>query len=80
MLWRHFFARAFRRHIEGDHAHVGIAYRPPSQLGLLEPFHQTLKTEDVYWKLPASSGEARQSLEVFRRRHFPNDLAPQPAT
>ena len=41
--------------------------RTPTQLGLLERFHQTLKTEEVYWKLYASPGEARESLEVFRR-------------
>lgn len=69
-----FLARAFRRHIDGDYAHVRIAYRTPSQLGLLERFHQTLKTEEVYWKLYASPGEARESLEVFRRRY--NEVRP----
>ena len=51
-----------------------IQYRTPTQLGLLERFHQTLKTEEVYWKLYASPGEARQSLEEFRRRY--NDVRP----
>jgi transposase InsO family protein len=69
-----FLARAFRRHIEGDYTHVRIQYRTPTQLGLLERFHQTLKTEEVYWKLYAHPGEARQSLEVFRRRY--NDVRP----
>jgi putative transposase len=69
-----FLARAFRAHIDGDYAHVRIAYRTPSQLGLLERFHQTLKTEEVYWKLYASPGEARESLEVFRRRY--NEVRP----
>lgn len=69
-----FLARAFRRHIDGDYAHVRINYRTPTQLGLLERFHQTLKTEEVYWKLYASPGEARESLEVFRRRY--NDVRP----
>ena len=69
-----FLARAFRRHIEGDYTHVRIAYRTPSQLGLLERFHHTLKSEEVYWKLYASPGEARHSLEVFRRRY--NELRP----
>jgi transposase InsO family protein len=64
-----FLARAFRSHIEGDYAHVRIRYRTPTQLGLLERFHQTLKTEEVYWKLYASPGEARESLEVFRQRY-----------
>jgi hypothetical protein len=38
-------------------------------LGLLERFHQTLKTEEVYWKLYASPSEARTSLEAFRQRY-----------
>ena len=54
-----FLARHFRRHIEGQYAHVRIHYRTPTQLGLLERFHQTLKTEEVYWKLYAIPGEAR---------------------
>ena len=41
---------------------------------MLERFHQTLKTEEVYWKLYASPGEARQSLEEFRRRY--NEILP----
>ena len=69
-----FLARAFRRHIDGDYAHVRIGYRTPTQLGLLERFHQTLKSEEVYWKLYASPGEARESLEVFRRRY--NEVRP----
>lgn len=69
-----FLARAFRSHIDGDYAHVRIQYRTPTQLGLLERFHQTLKTEEVYWKLYAGPGEARESLEVFRRRY--NDVRP----
>jgi transposase InsO family protein len=64
-----FIARAFRQHIDGQYAHVRIQYRTPTQLGLHERFHQTLKTEEVYWKLYASPGEARESLEVFRRRY-----------
>ena len=69
-----FLAHSFRRHIDGDYTHVRIQYRTPTQLGLLERFHQTLKTEEVYWKLYASPGEARESLEVFRRRY--NDVRP----
>ncbi|MGQ0569983.1 MAG: transposase [Armatimonadota bacterium] len=69
-----FMARAFRRHIDGQYAQVRIAYRTPTQLGLLERFHQTLKTEEVYWKLYASPGEARGSLETFRRRY--NEVRP----
>ena len=69
-----FLARAFREHIDGDYAHVRIQYRTPTQLGLLERFHQTLKTEEVYWKLYASPGEARHSLQAFRRRY--NEVRP----
>jgi hypothetical protein len=53
---------------------VRIQYRTPTQLGLLERFHQTLKTEEVYWKLYTSPGEARHSLEKFRQRY--NELRP----
>ncbi len=69
-----FLARSFRRHIDGEYAHVRIQYRTPTQLGLLGRFHQTLKTEEVYWKLYASPAEARESLESFRRRY--NDIRP----
>ncbi len=69
-----FLARAFRRHIDCDYAHVRIQYRMLSQLGLLERFHQTLKNEEVYWKLYTSPGEARESLEVFRHRN--NEVRP----
>lgn len=69
-----FLARAFQAHIAGQYAHVRIQYRTPTQLGLLDRFHQTLKTEEVYWKLYATPGEARESLEVFRRRY--NEIRP----
>ncbi len=41
----------------------------PTQLGLLERFHQTLKVEEVYWRLYDSPFHARQCLEEFRRRY-----------
>ena len=69
-----FIARHFQRHIQDRFAHVRIQYRTPTQLGLLERFHQTLKTEEVYWRLYASAAEARESLEVFRRRY--NEVRP----
>jgi transposase InsO family protein len=69
-----FVARHFQAHIDGQYSHVRIQYRTPTQLGLLERFHQTLKTEEVYWQLYRSPGEARASLEVFRRRY--NDIRP----
>src|ERR671925_645429 len=64
-----FLARSFRQHIDGEYTHVRIQYRTPTQLGLLERFHQTLKTEEVYWKLYTLPAEARKSLEVFRQRY-----------
>jgi transposase InsO family protein len=40
-----FIARKFDRFIEDLYRHVRIQYRTPTQLGLLERFHRTLKTE-----------------------------------
>lgn len=69
-----FIARHFQASIKGSYEHVRIAYRTPTQLGLLERFHQTLKTEEVYWNLYRSPGEARESLEQFRVRY--NEVRP----
>jgi putative transposase len=64
-----FLARRFRRHIDGQYTHVRINYRTPTQLGLLERFHQTLKTEEVYWHLYQNPAEARERLQAFRERY-----------
>jgi len=48
---------------------VRIGYRMPTQLGLLERFHKTLKAEEVYWNLYADPRDARQKLEIFRERY-----------
>ena len=64
-----FLAKHFRGYIDGRYSHVRIQYRTPSQLGLLERFHQTLKTEEVYWQLYENPAHARDSLEVFRQRY-----------
>jgi len=48
---------------------VRIQYRTPTQLGLLERFHQTLKTEEVYWRLYDSPVHARECLAQFRERY-----------
>jgi putative transposase len=64
-----FLAKRFRRHIDGDYAHVRINYRTPTQLGLLERFHQTLKSEEVYWHLYQNPAEARERLAAFRERY-----------
>ena len=62
------------RHRQIPRANAAHAHRTPTQLRALERFHQTLKTEEVYWKLYASPGEARESLEGFRRRY--NEVRP----
>jgi len=65
-----FLARQFADFLSSsDFQHVRIQYRTPQQLGLLERFHQTLKREEVYWNFYTSPGEARASLEVFRKRY-----------
>jgi putative transposase len=48
---------------------VRIGYRMPTQLGLLERFHGTLKAEEVYWNLYDDPWDARQKLEIFRERY-----------
>ena len=69
-----FLARRFAGFIKGCYQHVRIKYRTPQQLGLLERFHQTLKTEEVYWRLYADPKEARSCLAEFRERY--NRLRP----
>jgi hypothetical protein len=48
---------------------VRIAYRTPTQLGLLERFHETLKYEEVYWHLYDDPADARQKLAGFHERY-----------
>ena len=69
-----FMARSFRLYVKGRFNHVRIAYRTPTQLGLLERFHQTLKTEEVYWRWYESPSDARECLEEFRVRY--NEVRP----
>jgi putative transposase len=69
-----FLARRFAGFIKGCYQHVRIAYRTPQQLGLLERFHQTLKTEEVYWRLYTDPSHARECLAEFRERY--NRLRP----
>jgi len=64
-----FLAKRFCQHIQDLYSHVRIRYRTPTQLGLLERFHQTLKVEEVYWRLYDSPFDARQCLEDFRLRY-----------
>jgi len=69
-----FLARRFTSLLQGSFRHVRIAYRTPQQLGLLERFHQTLKTEEVYWRLYDDPQHARTCLAEFRERY--NRLRP----
>ena len=48
---------------------AGDAFRPPTQLGLLERFHKTLKQEEVYWRPYDNPGHARECLQEFRQRY-----------
>jgi len=64
-----FMAKRFYTHIKDLYSHVRIRYRTPTQLGLLERFHQTLKAEEVCWRLYDSPFHARQCLEEFRLRY-----------
>ena len=64
-----FIARRFVDYVRDGFAHVRIQYRTPMQLGLLERFHETLKREEVYWRLYDSPEHARDCLVEFRRRY-----------
>ena len=64
-----FIACRFHEQIRGLFRHVRIAYRTPTQLGLLERFDQTLKSEEVRWRLYDSLGHARACLDEFRQRY-----------
>jgi putative transposase len=69
-----FLARRFRAFVKDDYSHVRIQYRTPTQLGLLERFHRTLKEEEVYWRMYSGPADARRCLEEFRTRY--NTLRP----
>ena len=64
-----FIARRFAALVATKYSHVRIRYRTPEQLGLLERFHQTLKTEEVYWRLYEHPQHARACLAEFRERY-----------
>lgn len=50
-------------------SHVRIRYRTPTQLGLLERFHGTLKREEIYWNLYQNPADAREKLQIFHERY-----------
>ena len=64
-----FVAKKFSGFVKDQFTHVRIAYRTPTQLGLLERFHRTLKQEEVYWRLYDDPGHARACLAEFRERY-----------
>ena len=64
-----FVARKFAAFVAEQYSHVRIRYRTPTQLGLLERFHQTLKTEEVYWRMYEHPQHARECLAEFRARY-----------
>lgn len=64
-----FIARRFVAFVADQYRHVRIQYRTPQQLGLLERFHATLKTEEVYWRMYDHPQHARECLAEFRARY-----------
>ena len=64
-----FIAKRFSDFLGDDYKHVRIQYRTPTQLGLLERFHSTLKEEEVYWRLYENPGHARACIAEFRERY-----------
>ncbi len=64
-----FIAKRFVEFTRADYCQVRIRYRTPTQLGLLERFHRTLKEEEVYWRLYDSPQHARDCLAEFRTRY-----------
>lgn len=69
-----FIAKRFVAFTRDDYRQVRIRYRTPTQLGLLERFHRTLKEEEVYWRLYDNPAHARVCLGEFRERY--NRLRP----
>jgi transposase InsO family protein len=69
-----FLARKFQQYIQGSYSQVRTRYRTPEQLGLLEPFHRTLKKEEIYWHTYDSPADAREKLAKFHQRY--NEVRP----
>lgn len=64
-----FIARKFQAFVKDQFSHVRIQYRTPTQLGLLERFHKTLKEEEVYWRLYNGPAHARECISEFGVRY-----------
>ena len=62
-------SRKFHDYASRHFNHVRIQYRTPTQLGLLERFHGSLKDEEVYWNLYDSPADARRSLAAYQERY-----------
>ena len=62
-------SRKFRDYVSQHFNHVRIQYRTPTQLGVLERFHGTLKDEKMYWNLYDSPADARRSLDACQERY-----------
>lgn len=69
-----FIARRFGDFVKDLYSQIRIRYRTPTQLGLLERFHKTLKQEEIYWRMYDSPSHARACLDEFRERY--NTLRP----
>ncbi len=61
--------KRFGAYLKDRFSHVRIQYRTPTQLGLLERYHRTLKEEEVYWQVYENPSAARRSLDAFRTRY-----------
>jgi putative transposase len=64
-----FIARRFGEYVKDHFAHVRIQYRTPTQLGLLERFHQTFKDEEVYWRMYDDPRHAKACFAEFKDRY-----------
>lgn len=61
-----FIARRFNNHLKDRFRQARIRYRKPTQLGLLERFHKTLKEEEIYWRMYDNPEHCRQCLAEFQ--------------
>lgn len=64
-----FIAKRFGAFVKDLYSQVRIQYRTPTQLGLLERFHKTLKYEEIYWRMYANPHHARECLAEFHQRY-----------
>lgn len=64
-----FIARRFGRYVKDLFSHVRIRYRTPTQLGLLERLHRTLKEEEIYWRMYETPEHGRACLAEFQTRY-----------